>query len=394
MRTVALAFLVLASGGHGRRVQKAEEQDQDGSESLVRQSKVLATLLQAFTPSGGFQLNAASAGARPRSSLVAKNHFANHVRPRYTHPVAADDKKDDEEEEEASGHGAPAGGQPQIDPEELAIVQKFQEHQATAAKLSAPVEVRSLVQYNHGFAVISTNSKQYDGFPSGSVVGFAPDEQGRPLFSFSKMSTHTQDLIQDKRCSLTVASKEFKGAADGRVNLIGECELIKDEEEVEAAKAIYREKHPGSFWTDFSDFKWYRMEVQNIRFVGGFARAGAVTGKDYAAAKPDPITAIQGRVAGHMNDDHRDASVAIVNHFVGLDVEDAEITSLDSLGMYLKVTRPKGQMKQFKVRVPWTKPLDDPKQVKGMIVQMTQASAASAPEKEDEKEDKEEAPTA
>jgi putative heme iron utilization protein len=30
------------------------------------------------------------------------------------------------------------------------------------------------------------------GFPGGSVVGFAPDEDGRPLFIFSGMSTHTQ----------------------------------------------------------------------------------------------------------------------------------------------------------------------------------------------------------
>lgn len=30
------------------------------------------------------------------------------------------------------------------------------------------------------------------GFPGGSVVGFAPDEDGRPLFVFSGMSSHTQ----------------------------------------------------------------------------------------------------------------------------------------------------------------------------------------------------------
>ena len=30
------------------------------------------------------------------------------------------------------------------------------------------------------------------GYPGGSVVGFAPDKQGRPLFSFSSMSSHTQ----------------------------------------------------------------------------------------------------------------------------------------------------------------------------------------------------------
>ena len=94
---------------------------------------------------------------------------------------------------------------------------------------------------------MSTNSKANPGYPGGSVVGFAPDEEGRPLFVFSGMSTHTQDILADPRCSVTIASKEFKGAADGRVNLMGEVTLLKNEEK-DAAKACYLAKHPGAFW--------------------------------------------------------------------------------------------------------------------------------------------------
>ena len=108
------------------------------------------------------------------------------------------------------------------------------------------LSVRSLVQYNHGFAVMSTNSKANPGFPGGSVVGFAPDDEGRPVFIFSGMSTHTQDLLVDPRCSVTIASKEFKGAADGRVNLMGKVTLVPGEER-DAMKAVYLAKHPGAF---------------------------------------------------------------------------------------------------------------------------------------------------
>ena len=75
-------------------------------------------------------------------------------------------------------------------------------------------------------------------------MGFAPDGQGRPLFVFSGMSSHTQDILVDPKCSLTVASKEFKGAADGRVNLMGVCERLKVEDEIAEAKEIYLQKHP------------------------------------------------------------------------------------------------------------------------------------------------------
>ena len=134
----------------------------------------------------------------------------------------------------------------EMDPEERKIQEALAEHQQNAPKLGFDVDVRSLVQYNHGFAVMSTNSKANSGFPGGSVVGFAPDELGRPIFIFSGMSTHTQDLLADPKCSVTIASKEFKGAADGRVNLMGKVTLV-DAEERDAMKEIYLAKHPGAF---------------------------------------------------------------------------------------------------------------------------------------------------
>ncbi|CAJ1414119.1 unnamed protein product [Effrenium voratum] len=217
----------------------------------------------------------------------------------------------------------------------MELQQRVRDHQDDGAeKLDAATEVRTLVQYNHGFAVMSTNSVSMPGYPGGSVVGFAPDEKGRPLFCFSSMSSHTQDdLLKDKRCSLTVASKEFKGAADGRVNLLGEATPLESEEIAAAKKRLYLEKHPKAFWVEFGDFTWYRMEVQNVRFVGGFARAGSVTAEAYAEASPDPISGFGPAVAKHMNDDHREATIAMVRNYVGIDVEDAEITSMDSWGL-------------------------------------------------------------
>ncbi len=35
-----------------------------------------------------------------------------------------------------------------------------------------------------------------DGYPNGSVVGFAPDEDGNPFFIFSGMSSHTQGEME------------------------------------------------------------------------------------------------------------------------------------------------------------------------------------------------------
>jgi len=282
-----------------------------------------------------------------------------------------------------SGHDVKSSVKMDMDPEELALQQTLVEHQTNAAKLGFPVDVRTLVQYNHGFAVISTNSKSNPGFPGGSVVGFAPDEQGRPLFIFSRISAHTQDIMRDPKCSLTIASKDFKGAADGRVNLLGEAKKLP-KEDIEHAKEIYRKKHPGAFWVDFGDFKWFRMEVQDVRFVGGFARAGSISSDEYTNSEPDAISEFGGKIAEHMNGDHMSATIGIVSHYIpGLVVTEAEITSVDSLGMYIKCTRiprASNQPQQFKIRMPFPRRAENRGDVKGLIVEMTQAAAKDASE--------------
>ena len=192
------------------------------------------------------------------------------------------------------------------------------------------------------------------------------------------MSSHTQDILVDPRCSVTIASKEFKGAADGRVNLMGQCKLLP-REEIESAKAIYLKKHPNAFWVNFGDFNWFRLEIEAIRFVGGFARAGGISPQEYKAAKPDPISEFGQQIAKHMNEDHMMETVAMISRYIpGMDVDEALITSVDSLGMYIKVKRtPRAsdQFQEFKLRLPFPRRAADRKDVRNIIVEMTQASA-------------------
>lgn len=98
----------------------------------------------------------------------------------------------------------------EMDPELVRIQTLLMEHQKTAARLTAAEEARTLVYYSQGLGVLGTNSQASSplaGYPASAMVGFAVDEQGRPIFSFSSISTHKQDLIKDPRGSFTVASK-------------------------------------------------------------------------------------------------------------------------------------------------------------------------------------------
>ena len=59
--------------------------------------------------------------------------------------------------------------------------------------------------------------------------------------------------------------------------------------------------------------------------------------QEYAAAKPDPIAAFAGPVCGHMNDDHSDSTRVLVQHFVGVEVDEKpQLVGLDRLGFWAR----------------------------------------------------------
>jgi putative heme iron utilization protein len=83
-----------------------------------------------------------------------------------------------------------------------------------------------------------------------------------------------------------------------------------------------------------------------------------------------------------MNDDHMSSTIAMVAQAIpGLDVSEALITSVDSLGMYVKCTRtPRAsdQPQQFKIRLPFPRKIESRKDVKDVIVEMTRSAQAAA----------------
>jgi len=287
-------------------------------------------------------------------------------------------KSDDKEIE--SGHQT--GGMPQLSNEDRKFVDKFQKHQKGAARLSNAEEVRSLIEYSNGYGVLSTNSKQYGGYPTGSVVSFALDDEGYPFMAFSSMSAHTHDVDKDGKVSLTVMAKDFKGAAEGRVVLIGDIDKL-ELEKTQKYRDIYLKKHPDAFWVDFGDFTWYKLkELKSVRYIGGFARAGSLSPEEYLAARPDAISAFAAPVMNHMNDDHSDSTVAIVKNVVGVPVKDAEIVGLDSLGMTVKCTMDFAGGGVTKVRIPFDERVEDRKGIKSALVSMTQAATKAQADRE------------
>ncbi len=202
---------------------------------------------------------------------------------------------------------------------------------------------RTLLHRQH-IGYLSSHSQKLPGFPFGSVMPFALDAAGRPIFLISKMAMHTQNLDREPKASLLVPDAEAMadplGAA--RVTLQGETTAVPDAE-LEAVRQLYLERHEKArYWVDYKDFGFYRMQVVGIYFVGGFGVMGWVEAGDFAAAEADPLVDAAAHIIEHMNDDHGDALILLASLDDGVReaetaVEEATMTAVDRLGFHLRL---------------------------------------------------------
>jgi heme iron utilization protein len=183
---------------------------------------------------------------------------------------------------------------------------------------------------------LSTHSRKFPGFPFGSMMPYAIDELGRPLFFVSTMAMHTQNLADDPRASLLILQPDIAGDPLGaaRLTLIGRA-LEAPKEEVEE---VYLERHQEArYWKDFSDFSYFRLEVAGVYFIGGFGVMGWVTEAEYRDAAPDPLAQAARGIIDHMNADHADALKQIANRFGGESADEASMTAVDRLGFHVRL---------------------------------------------------------
>jgi putative heme iron utilization protein len=188
-------------------------------------------------------------------------------------------------------------------------------------------------------ATLSSLSRKHPGFPFGSLMPFALDSEGRPVFLISNMAMHTQNLKEDSRCSLFVgqagADSDPLGAA--RATLVGHA-IPVPEEEIASVREQYLARHENSrYWVDFSDFNFFRLQPVDLYYVGGFGVMGWVDAGDYEHAAPDPLANAAPGILAHMNADHVDAMMLLARAHAEIEATEATMTSVDRLGFSLKL---------------------------------------------------------
>ncbi|OEL34654.1 hypothetical protein BAE44_0004326 [Dichanthelium oligosanthes] len=181
-------------------------------------------------------------------------------------------------------------------------------HSATAVHDLPPpaLAVRNLMEqarFAHLCTAMSRMHHRRAGYPFGSLVDFAPDPLGHPIFSLSPLAIHTRNLLADPRCSLVVQITGSSGLSNTRVTIFGDVIPLPAEQQIfgkllkeiinlqEWAHQQYVSKHQQWASQQWGNFYYYRMHtISDIYFIGGFGTVAWIDVKEYEALQPDKIS--------------------------------------------------------------------------------------------------------
>ena len=73
-----------------------------------------------------------------------------------------------------------------------------------------------------------------------------------------------------------------------------------------------------SFYVDYEDFNFWKLTIEECRYVGGFGHMSWVQSEDYYKAEIDPLFQNAEGIISHMNDDHSDANTLYAKNLANL----------------------------------------------------------------------------
>jgi heme iron utilization protein len=119
---------------------------------------------------------------------------------------------------------------------------------------------------------------------------------------------------------------------------------------------------------DFDDFSFYRMDVVEVYYVGGFGVMGWVPASEYYSAQPDPLADSAIDIIQHMNADHGDALILLARAFAGIEAQEAAMTSVDRLGFHVRLKTQEGTRG---ARIAFLREVISPAEARKVLVDMT-----------------------
>ncbi|NVJ91397.1 MAG: pyridoxamine 5'-phosphate oxidase family protein [Methylocystaceae bacterium] len=197
-------------------------------------------------------------------------------------------------------------------------------------------DARKIARSCRSGAIATTDRN--DATPYVSFCAYATDYRAQPIFLFSDLADHTQNLAQNAKVSLLCeqASHLSNPQAGPRVTLVGEVEKISDEQ----VCSLFLQQHASAKkYADFGDFNFYRLNVEKAHFVGGFGRAVWLDSKDYMSDSAASLCFLveQAEMVSALNEDFPDFARMCAIKLLKLRGKNWQLLRIDGDGVDLKL---------------------------------------------------------
>ncbi len=188
-----------------------------------------------------------------------------------------------------------------------------------SAYRQAVIEARALVRSRLN-GLMSTLSAEMDGWPFGSVAPYVVDYSGDLVLLLSDLAQHSHNIARDGRTSLLVWDDSAPDIQQGgRVTLLGRASVVEADS---ALRSRYRRYVPkADDYFRIHDFRFYRLIVERVRYIGGFGSIHWIKGADYRySSDAQALWEAEEDAVRHLQEDHLDV-LSLYCRTVG--VEDA-----------------------------------------------------------------------
>lgn len=197
------------------------------------------------------------------------------------------------------------------------------------------------------------------GAPFGSHVDYVLDDDGNPVLLMNEMSMHTinvhkaQEALGGPPLVTLFTQLDARSTESTDLQDVSRCSLTGTLSRLDAnvpGMDVIRMRY--SLTHSYADqvmespkFAFYRLEPKKIYFVGGFGvLAKWVDPQDYKTAAPDILAKEAGDIITRINREHAEDLMLTAKHLLSIDtqIEQIRVTSVDRLGMDIRVTSQKG----------------------------------------------------
>ncbi|MBN3804126.1 pyridoxamine 5'-phosphate oxidase [Paraburkholderia sp. Ac-20336] len=129
---------------------------------------------------------------------------------------------------------------------------------------------------------LATHARGPGGFPYPSVLPFAPDARHRPTILISRLAEHTHNLLADPRAGfLAVDAPDGDVLGGQRATLLGTFEPAP-----EFVRRYLRYHPEAERYLMLGDFSFWTMQIERLRYIGGFGAMGWLDGAELDALPP------------------------------------------------------------------------------------------------------------